>query len=49
MAHSQLNPQMRHRGYGGLTVNYTWIFDCAKPSTPNSLLVQGSAVLLRLL
>lgn len=48
MAHGWLNLQMRNRGYGGLTVSYTWILDCAGVSVPNPPIVQGSAILLRL-
>ena len=48
MAHGWLNLQMRNHGYGGLTVSYTWIFDCAGVSVPIPPAVQASAILLRL-
>ena len=48
MAHGWLNLQTRNRGYRGLTVSYTWILDCAGVSVPNPPIVQGSAILLRL-
>lgn len=35
---------VRDCGYGGVTINHTWIFDCVE-SQPLTQVVQGSTVL----